>query len=579
MQAENRKCQNCKLEFTITPEDFGFYEKVSVPAPTFCPQCRLIRRSIWRNEHFLHKKRDALTGEPVFSAYPAESSIKIYDHDYWWSDAWDPKAFAVDYDPARPFFEQIYALSQEVPWCARSVIGSVRSDYCNNAGNLKDAYLCFNGKNSENVVHGVSFSGVNDSCNFYKTKDSRLCHETFSVVDSERMFWCADCAECQNVWFSKDCRNCSNCFGCVNLRNKSYCIFNEQYTKDEYLKKVTELYDGLYSQLQKVLTQVSDFQKKFPVKYMHGKRNQNVRGDYIFASNNTLDSFEVHNVDDIKYSQFIRWAKDSYDYTSWGIGSELIYESVNSGENSQRLKFCFECWPGSFDLEYCIDCHSSSNCFGCVGLRKAEYCILNKQYSKEEYFTLRKEIIEQMNTRPFVSKNDTIYKYGEFFPPEFSPFTYEQSSASDYFPIEENNFFSFVSQPESPLALKYSIEVDSEDLPDAVANWPESSAEKVIGCHDKQKCSHHCVGAFKITKSELEFYRRFAIPLPRTCPNCRYYARMEQMNPMKTWKRQCLCKKTAHDHAGRCENIFDTAYNPEKQDLVYCERCYNLEVM
>jgi len=29
-QTENRSCQNCKKNFTIEPEDFGFYEKISV---------------------------------------------------------------------------------------------------------------------------------------------------------------------------------------------------------------------------------------------------------------------------------------------------------------------------------------------------------------------------------------------------------------------------------------------------------------------------------------------------------------------------------------------------------------------
>ena len=42
---ENRICQNCKSEFIIEPEDFNFYEKIKVPAPTWCPECRMIR--VW----------------------------------------------------------------------------------------------------------------------------------------------------------------------------------------------------------------------------------------------------------------------------------------------------------------------------------------------------------------------------------------------------------------------------------------------------------------------------------------------------------------------------------------------------
>lgn len=36
---ETKTCQNCKTRFTIEPEDFVFYEKIGVPAPTFCPEC------------------------------------------------------------------------------------------------------------------------------------------------------------------------------------------------------------------------------------------------------------------------------------------------------------------------------------------------------------------------------------------------------------------------------------------------------------------------------------------------------------------------------------------------------------
>jgi len=38
-QSENRICQNCKSDFIIELEDFSFYEKMKVPAPTFCPYC------------------------------------------------------------------------------------------------------------------------------------------------------------------------------------------------------------------------------------------------------------------------------------------------------------------------------------------------------------------------------------------------------------------------------------------------------------------------------------------------------------------------------------------------------------
>ena len=62
-------------------------------------------------------------------------------------------------------------------------------------------------------------------------------------------------------------------------------------------------------------------------------------------------------------------------------------------------------------------------------MRNNSYCILNKQYTKEEYEALVSKIIEQMNTMPYVDKNGVTYKYGEFFPIELSPFGYNETVA------------------------------------------------------------------------------------------------------------------------------------------------------
>ena len=62
MNSETRRCQNCKTDFAIEPEDFAFYEKIKVPPPTFCPECRLIRRSLFRNERVLYRKKDDMSG-------------------------------------------------------------------------------------------------------------------------------------------------------------------------------------------------------------------------------------------------------------------------------------------------------------------------------------------------------------------------------------------------------------------------------------------------------------------------------------------------------------------------------------
>ncbi len=54
MYQEVKICQNCQKEFVIEPEDFDFYQKIKVPAPTWCPKCRLILK-LWHRNSLLRE--------------------------------------------------------------------------------------------------------------------------------------------------------------------------------------------------------------------------------------------------------------------------------------------------------------------------------------------------------------------------------------------------------------------------------------------------------------------------------------------------------------------------------------------
>ena len=81
------------------------------------------------------------------------------------------------------------------------------------------------------------------------------------------------------------------------------------------------------------------------------------------------------------------------------------------------------------------------------------------------------------------------------------------------------------------------------------------------------------------------------LPLPEFCPNCRHYQRLKQRNPLKLWHRKCQCNGNesengiytntiAHQHRTEpCPNEFETTYSPDRKEIVYCERCYQQEVV
>ena len=106
----------------------------------------------------------------------------------------------------------------------------------------------------------------------------------------------------------------------------------------------------------------------------------------------------------------------------------------------------------------------------------------------------------------------------------------------------------------------------------------ESIVGEIIGCLHKGKCKDRCLRAYKITINELNLYCQLGVPLPRLCYICRHEARLRKRNPMKLWHRTCMCDKLNHEHDGKCQNEFETAFAPDRPEMVYCEQCYNKEV-
>ncbi len=553
MTPETRTCQNCKNDFIIEPDDFTFYEKIKVPPPTWCPDCRVIRRMTWWNERNLFKKKDAHDGKEIFSMYPPQSKWFIYEHNYWWSDAWDPMKYARDYDFSRSFFEQFNELLLSVPHSSREIKSLENSDYSNNSSHLKNCYLCFDSDFNENCMYSAYFRECHDTLDVFNVKGLELCYELLSSAHCYQCAFSIDIDNCRGVWFSRNCENCEDCFGCVNLRHKKYCFFNEQLSRDQYKQKIKELDLGSYKNLRDVQNSVNKFWRKHPYRFMHGTHNTNVSGDYLEHCKDVKLSFETYECQRVKYSQrIVNHSSEIWDSTSWGDNSQLVYETAVCGENNLGIKFCAFCWPGNREIEYCVHCHSSSNLFGCVGLSKKEFCILNKQYNPEEYQSLRTQIVEKM-------KKDG--EYGEFFPSHMSPFAYNESIAIDYFPLDKEEAtgrgFSWID----PEHREYEITISADKLPDHIRDAKQEVTSEIIQCL-------RCKRAYRLLERELEFYQRLMIPLPRLCHNCRHQQRLKQRNPLNLWNRKC----------DKCDTNMETSYSPERPEIVYCEQCYNAEV-
>ena len=146
MEPQTKNCQNCKKDFIIESDDFSFYEKIKVPAPTWCPECRMIRRLSFSNVWDLNWRNCDKCGVKTLSMFKSDQQVTVYCPDCWWKDDWDGTEYSMDYDPSRPFLNQVKELIDKTPYVSvNNMHSSIKNcDYVNSTGWSKDCYLCFN---------------------------------------------------------------------------------------------------------------------------------------------------------------------------------------------------------------------------------------------------------------------------------------------------------------------------------------------------------------------------------------------------------------------------------------------------
>lgn len=536
----SKKCKHCGENFDVESADLSFLNRVSpeiagqkfeIPEPTFCYSCRLQRRFSWRNDMNLYHRKCDQTGEKVISMFSPDSDMTVYHKDYWWGDEWDATSYGRDYDFDKTFFKQFAELNREVPHMHVLTLNDENSDYTNYNTDNKNCYLCFAGNYSEDCLY----------C--YNAQHSKSCVDCLFVWNSEILFQCVQCEDCyqcfycshskncSNSMFLDDCLSCRDCFMCANLRNKQYCILNQQYTKDEYFDKCNDLLAGGYSEC---LEDWNMERKKFPKRANRILQSENCTGEYIWQGKNCRDCYIMAGGCEDCSNVFngFPFLKDASDCTFCGEKSELMYECHASGVNCSRMAFGNLCLEGSSEVYYSSFIFGCKNCFGCSNLRKKQYCILNKQYTKEEYEKLLPKVIDHMKT---------TREWGEYFPTEISPFAYNESFGDLYFPLEKKEVLK--------RGWKW-LEKDENDSGDF--------SGYVQRCEKSGR-------SFRFVKKEIDFYKKWNLPLPKLCFDERNKERMALMNEWKTRSANCVkCGKTIQTN---CEN-----------ESLYCEECYLNEV-
>ncbi len=543
-------CVISGAEFVVTDEDLEFYKKMDVPVPDLCSDEREMQRMAIANQRNLYHRTCSGSGKKIISMFSEEKEFPVYDVAYFWSDDWDPRSVGKEFDFHRPFFDQLYDLHLVAPRPAllKDHVQDENSDFTNFAGLNKDCYLMFDSDMNRDCYYGY---GVNRGVNLvdcYRSWSCELCYECVDCFKCYDAKFLQNCENCHSSWFLKNCIGCQDCFGSVNLRNKQYYFLNEKCTKDEYTQKLAELELYKYSKLKQMRSQFLAYAKTFPQRYMQGVQNEKVTGDYLTNSKNAIECFDSGDLWDCKHvNQTFGSVKDSMDCTEVGIDVELAYQCCYMGSPAKNVMFSACNYPKLVDSTYCIFSQQGENLFGCIGARKMKYCILNKQYTEAEYKELVPKIIAYMKKTG---------EWGQFFPARISPVAYNESIASDYYPLsqEEAERRGYKWKKEES---KARYDGPKCEVPDSIEEVDSSLLKSVLTCGVTGK-------NYRIIPQELKFYQDMNLPIPRISPDERHRQRHVLRNPRKLWNRTC----------SECECDIRTSYAPEREEQVLCEKCY-----
>jgi hypothetical protein len=143
-------------------------------------------------------------------------------------------------------------------------------------------------------------------------------------------------------------------------------------------------------------------------------------------------------------------------------------------------------------------------------------------------------------------------EWGQFLPSYISPFPYNESVVQQEYPLTKEEALSQGFKWNDNLPVTTSKETYSWKQP-----IPTDITKEILACTNCQK-------NYKITPQEFQQYKTKKLPLPKTCPECRFESRMKLRNKRKLHNRNCA----------KCQEQIKTTYSPNRPETIYCQSCY-----
>ncbi len=452
----------------------------------------------------------------LISRYPSTERIgKVVSTKEFETDRDQLVNSGLDYDFSMNFFENYKRLYKNAKFPSLVNIWSENCDYSDISVFVRNAYLSFTTvTDCENVLYSVNIKdGSRNIYNSVMVWDK--CENVYmssGILRSMNVYYSQNILNSSDVWFSTNLVWCHECISCNWLENASYYINNISYSQKEFLAKKHEL-----------LKNKSWFEwLRTKEKIVSGNvGSTNITGALNFECHNITNGVYNYRVTDGKNIIFVglpNWNNNIYDtynagspvgnnmFGVMGAGWEHIYLSLHN--NNGMCNF------------YSILLDESSFCLGCFWLKNKQYCILNKQYSKEDWLVLADKIFTQM-------ENDKIL--GDFFPATMNPYYFNDTVASMFnigLSKEEIKKEWFMWREEE---LRVDIPDGLETIQHSDLSQYESFDDTGKWQIDEQILKKVIIDAngnsYRIMPIERDFLQKHSLPLPR----------IHWLERMKTW--------------------------------------------
>ncbi len=491
-----------------------------IPDPRLSPEARLQRRLAFRNERALFQRKSDLSGKRIVSIFSADAPYTVYDQEEWWSDAWDGIQFGRDFDFSKTFTEQFKELCLQVPHISLFTSNVENSYYTNYTLNSRDCYLAYGTTNCDSCLYTKLVSNCTDVIDCYAVYSSELCYEGAASHGCYNCSYFQNCRHCSDCFAVEACQSSRNCAFCFGLYKGEYHWFNERVGKERFHRLMAELRQMSVVELSNLWQRFSDLKRKIPhpQSYIYG--SEDCTGDGIFNSKGCHNCFDITDGEESDNIFCTPKASYSHDCTyNAPDGVQFSYNLCSSVGTSNSM-CTFLSWYND-SVFYTMESHQSQNLFGCVGLRKKQYCIFNKQYDAISYEKLVSRIVSHMCETG---------EWGEYFAPELSYFGYNQTVAQEYFPLEKEaaarDGWNWSSEPSTPPHGEKMLAPQDRNL------VSDDLSEQIFTCEVSGK-------SYRFNPLELKFYRSQQLFLPRLCPDERHARRLQRRGMPKLWKRTC----------------------------------------